>query len=49
MLALAEPLTEHVNQVKRYAIDVKRNFPNYNLHSYIVYICAYKGWKCWEV
>lgn len=49
MLALTEPLTEHVQQVKGYAEDTKRKFPNYNVRSYIVYICANKGWKCWEV
>lgn len=49
MLALVEPLPEHVEQVKGYANDTKRNFPNYNVRSYVVYICANKGWKCWEV
>ena len=49
MLALTEPLAEHVEQVKGYAADTKRKFPNYHVRSYIVYICANKGWKCWEV
>lgn len=49
MLALIEPLPEHVEQVKGYANDTKRKFPNYNVRSYVVYICANKGWKCWEV
>lgn len=49
MLALTEPLPEHVEQVKGYAEDTKRKFPNYHVRSYIVYICANKGWKCWEV
>lgn len=49
MLALVEPLPEHVEQVKGYANDTKRKFPNYNVRSYVVYICANKGWKCWEV
>ena len=49
MLALTEPLPEHVEQVKGYAADTKRKFPNYHVRSYIVYICANKGWKCWEV
>ena len=48
MLALTEPLAEHVEQVKGYAADTKRKFPNYHVRSYIVYICANKGWK-WEV
>lgn len=49
MLALVEPLPEHVEQVKGYANDTKRKFLNYNVRSYVVYICANKGWKCWEV
>ena len=49
MLALAEPLAEHVEQVKGYAADTKQKFPNYHVRSYVVYICANKGWKCWEV
>ena len=49
MLALTTPLAEHVQQVKGYAEDTKRKFPNYHVRSYIVYICANKGWKCWEV
>lgn len=49
MLALTKPLPEHVEQVKGYAADTKRKFPNYHVRSYIVYICANKGWKCWEV
>lgn len=49
MLKLIEPLPEHVEQVKKYAEDTKRKFPNYNVRTYIVYICSNKGWKCWEV
>ena len=49
MLELDAPLPEHVEQVKGYAADTKRKFPNYHVRSYIVYICANKGWKCWEV
>lgn len=49
MLTYAEPLPEHVEQVKGYAEDTKRKFPNYNVRSYVVYICSNKGWKCWEV
>ena len=48
MLTYAEPLPEHVEQVKGYAEDTKRKFPNYNVRSYVVYICSNKGWKCWE-
>ena len=49
MLALSDPLPEHVEQVKRYGEDTKKKFPNYNVRTYVVYICANKGWKCWEV
>ena len=49
MLALTEPLPEHEEQVKRYGEDTKRKFPYYNVRTYVVYICANKGWKCWEV
>lgn len=49
MLALAAPLPEHVEQVKGYGEDTKKKFPNYNVRTYVVYICANKGWKCWEV
>ena len=45
MLALSEPLPEHVEQVKRYGEDTKKKFPNYNVRTYVVYICANKGWK----
>ena len=49
MLALTEPLAEHIVQVKKYGEDTKRKFPNYHVRTYVVYICANKGWKCWEV
>lgn len=49
MLALDAPLTEHVEQVHRYADDTLRHFPNYHVRTYVVYICANRGWKCWEV
>lgn len=43
------PRPEEVEQVKGYAADIKRKFPIYHIRTYIVYICANKGWKCWEV
>ena len=49
MLVLSEPLPEHVEQVKGYGEDTKKKFPNYNVRTYVVYICANKGWKFWEV
>lgn len=42
MLVLSEPLPEHVEQVKRYGEDTKKKFPNYNVRTYVVYICANK-------
>ncbi|MCM0715221.1 MULTISPECIES: hypothetical protein [Parabacteroides] len=32
-----------------YADDTRRKFPNYQVRQYIVYICANRWWKCWEV
>ena len=49
MLAATQPEPEQVEQVKRYAADTKQRFPQYNIRMYVVYICANKGWKCWEV
>ena len=49
MLELDAPLPEHVEQVHRYAEDTLRHFPNYKVRTYVVYICANRGWKCWEV
>ena len=48
MLGLDAPLPEHVKQVHRYAEDTLRHFPNYKVRTYVVYICANRGWKCWE-
>ena len=49
MLELDVPLPEHVEQVHRYAEDTLRHFPNYKVRTYVVYICANRGWRCWEV
>ena len=49
MLGPDAPLPEHVEQVHRYAEDTLRHFPNYKVRAYVVYICANRGWKCWEV
>lgn len=49
MLALDAPLPEHVEQVHGYAQDTLRKFPNYRVRTYVAYICANRGWKCWEV
>lgn len=49
MLHLAEPRSEDVEQVRKYAEDTRQKFPQYHVRQYVVYICANKGWKCWEV
>ena len=49
ILASDAPLPEHVEQVHRYAEDTLRHFPNYKVRTYVVYICANRGWRCWEV
>ena len=49
MLEPDAPLPEHVEQAHRYAEDTLRHFPNYKVRTYVVYICANRGWKCWEV
>ena len=49
MLGPDAPLPEHVEQMHRYAEDTLRHFPNYKVRAYVVYICANRGWKCWEV
>ena len=46
MLGPDAPLPEHVEQVHRYAEDTLRHFPNYKVRTYVVYICANRGWKC---
>ncbi|WP_195570856.1 hypothetical protein [Bacteroides nordii] len=43
------PLPEHVKQVHCYAEDTLRKFPNYKVRMYVVYICANRGWRYWEV
>jgi hypothetical protein len=40
---------EDVAQVKRYAEDLKRQFPAYRTRTYVVYIAAGKTYKVWEV
>lgn len=49
ILALTEPLPQHVEQVKKYGKETIKRFPYYQIRTYVVYICANKGWKCWEV
>ena len=49
MLEFSDPRPEDVEQVKKYADDTRRKFPKYQVRQYIVYICANRWWKCWEV
>lgn len=49
MLAVDAPLPEHIEQVHGYAQDTLQKFPNYKVRTYVAYICANRGWKCWEV
>lgn len=49
VLEWTEPRPADVEQVRKYADDTRHKFPQYHVRSYIVYICANRGWKCWEV
>lgn len=49
MLEREVPRAEDVEQVRKYAEDTQRKFPQYQVRPYVVYICANRGWKCWEV
>ena len=49
ILKLTVPRPEDVEQIYKYADDTRSKFPAYHVRSYIVYICANRGWKCWEV
>lgn len=45
--ALSEPYPTDVEQVKAYAADINRSFPDYKVTSYVVYIAAGKVCKVW--
>ena len=49
MMELSAPRSEDVEQVRKYAEDTRQKFPAYHVRSYVAYICANRGWKCWEV
>lgn len=49
VMELTEPRPEDVKQVRKYAEDTRKKFPQYHVRPYVVYICANRGWKCWEV
>ncbi len=42
-LRLVAPLPEDVAQVTQYAADIRREFPQFAIHKYIVYIVGRKG------
>lgn len=45
-----QPLVEHAEQVHKYTGDtLKKKFPDYRVHTYMVYIYSNRGWICWEV
>ncbi|MDR0894762.1 MAG: ATP-binding protein [Prevotellaceae bacterium] len=43
------PRAEDIAQVKGYAADINRQFTNYRMRTYVVYIAANKWCKVWEV
>lgn len=47
--ALTAPQPEDAEQVKAYADDINREFCNYRMKSYVVYIAAGKECRIWEV
>ena len=49
MLYFTEPLPRTCGAGEKIWWIRKEKFPYYNVRTYVVYICANKGWKCWEV
>ena len=49
MMGLSVPRPEDVEQVRKYAEDTRQKFPAYHVRPYVAYICANRGWKCWEI
>jgi hypothetical protein len=45
---LEAPKAEDISQVKGYAEDINRQFPDYQIRTYVVYIAAGKTCKVWE-
>lgn len=41
-----EPRSEEIAQVKAYAANTLSKFPDYQVRTYIVHICANRGWNC---
>ena len=49
MLQLGAPLPEDVAQITRYTEDIHREFPQFTVHPYIVYIVGRKGCRMFRV
>ena len=49
LLQLEAPLPEDVAQVTRYAEDIHREFPQFTIHRYIVYIVGRKGFTLFHL
>lgn len=47
--ALESANSDDVDQVRRYAADINRQFPAYHMRAYVVYIAAGKVCKTWEI
>lgn len=47
--ALTRPEPEDVEQVKAYAADINRQFTDYRMKSYVVYIAAGKVCQIWDI
>ena len=48
-LQLSAPLPEDVAQITRYAEDIHREFPQFTVQQYIVYIVGRKGYRLFRV
>ncbi len=49
LLKLKTPLADDVAQINRYAEDIHREFPQFNLRKYVVYIVGRKGFVMFRV
>ncbi|MDR1005029.1 MAG: ATP-binding protein [Prevotellaceae bacterium] len=47
--ALTAPREEDIAQVKSYAADINRQFVNYKMRTYVVYMVTNKSCRVWEV
>lgn len=46
--SLTEARAEDIRQVQAYAADINRNFPNYRMSAYVVYIAAGKACRAYR-